>query len=94
MSNVKYFKIDDSGEDFSVSGGGGENIRVSKSKSFDNSKIKCFTCYKLGDFLSDCPERRGSDDFFKIIVASDEYNFETISLVVSILDTTKGSVID
>lgn len=44
FSKVRDFKIDDNGEDLSDLRGGSERRGISKSKGFDKSKVKCFTC--------------------------------------------------
>lgn len=46
LPKMKDLKFYDSGEGLSVSKGESEHIRMSKSKRFDNLKVKCFTCIK------------------------------------------------
>lgn len=54
VTQMKYLKINDSGEGLKVSRGGESKgnhkekkfMSKSKSKAFDNSKYKCFICHK------------------------------------------------
>lgn len=55
---VKDLKINDSGENLSVSRGGSERRGMSKSNRFDKSMVKYFTC-KKNHFMRDCPKKRG-----------------------------------
>lgn len=76
FSNVRDFKIDNNGEGSSVSRGGSENIGMYKSKRFDNSKVKRFTCEK-NHFIRDCPEMKGNDDSFLTTISSAKDSYES-----------------
>lgn len=82
FSKVKDLKIDDSGEDLSVSREGIEHREMSKSKRFDKSRVKCFTRQKIDHFKRGYFGKRGNEDFVQIAVAFDGDNYESASVLV------------
>lgn len=48
----------------------------SKSKVFNKSKLKCFTCHKTIHFKKGYPERGSMSDYVHIEVVLDEYGYE------------------
>lgn len=103
LSKLKDLKVDDSGKGLSVSIGrsgsrgkkGKRYKSKSKSKVFDKSKFKCFTCHKTCHFKRDCLERGNKGNFVQIGSASDEDGYKIVSiLVVNVLETEKSWFMD
>lgn len=85
FSKVCDLMIDDSGEGLSISRWGSEHRRMPKSKSFDNSKVKWFTCHKTSHFIKDYTEKRGNVDFVQIVVSSYENSYERVGALIELI---------
>jgi hypothetical protein len=50
--------MDEEGLALASKGKGKEEKKGGKKKNIDFSKVKCFQCHKLGNFASQCPEKK------------------------------------
>lgn len=57
-SKFKYVKNDNSYEGLSVLRGESELKGMSKSRRFDESRVKCFSCHKIRHLIRDFLEMR------------------------------------